>query len=130
MNKNEYAHTVTKKVTDMFLSVLKGYIIAVILIFILALIVTYTPFSNVDIPIKIISYLAIITASFFNAKKYRTLGWLNGAVSGVLYNLILYIISMIFFKDATVQNGILYSILTGIIFGIIGGIIGVNTRRK
>ena len=132
MNKNEYVlkDTLFTKVINIFTSVLKGYIVSVILIFILSLVVTYTSFSETysNIAMTVISSLGILIASLCASKKYTSLGWLHGIICGIVYNLVLYLFSIAFLSFLPAQKGVLSFVLSGALFGVIGGIIGVNLK--
>lgn len=134
MNKAEYASgdTVLSKLITIGLGIIKGYIISLVLLFILACIVTYTSFpeSYVYGVISAITVIGILLASISVAKKYRTLGWVHGAVTGVLYNMILYVISVSFLSFIGAQKGILSFIVIGVVCGALGGIVGVNLKKR
>lgn len=134
MNKAEYASsdTLVSKLISMGLGVVKGYIISLVLLFILACIVTYTSFpeSYVNGIISVITVIGILFASISVAKKYRTLGWLHGAITGVLYSMILYVLSASFLSFTGVQKGVLSFLVIGVVCGALGGIVGVNLKKR
>ena len=96
------------------------------------MLLTYTSLSeNTITPIVLaIVGLSILLGSYLSTKKINKKGILNGAMVGVIYMLILYIISSVIFMDFSINARSIIMIVCGIIAGIIGGIIGVNTNKK
>ena len=110
-------------------SVAIAYVITLILIMIFAILLTYTnvPESFMETGVLIISMLSILISSFLSVKKIKENGLRNGALIGMSYVFVLYILSSIFITGFGLSG---YSIITIIlcgIIGMIGGIIGVNT---
>lgn len=114
--------------------ILKGSIASIILTLILLLIfsilLTYTGISENTIKpvIIIISGISILVGSSISTLKINKNGMLNGGLVGLIYILVIYLLS------STAGAGFsfnLYSIImitVSILMGIIGGIIGVNLK--
>ena len=68
---------------------------SVILKFIFAFIVTYTPYqeSYISVGIVLILIISNVIGGLLTAKEAQSKGWLNGAIAGALYMLILFILS-------------------------------------
>ena len=111
---------------------LLSIIVSVIFLIVFAMLLTYTSLSeNTITPIVLaIVGLSILLGSYLSTKKINKKGILNGAMVGVIYMLILYIISSVIFMDFSINASSIIMIICGIIAGIIGGIIGVNTNKK
>ena len=111
---------------------LLSIIVSVIFLIVFAMLLTYTSLSeNTITPIVLaIVGLSILLGSYLSTKKINKKGILNGAMVGVIYMLILYIISSVIFMDFSINARSIIMIVCGIIAGIIGGIIGVNTNKK
>lgn len=111
---------------------LLSIIVSVIFLIVFAMLLTYTSLSeNTITPIVLaIVGLSILLGSYLSTKKINKKGILNGAMVGVIYMLILYIISSVIFMDFSINASSIIMIVCGIIAGIIGGIIGVNTNKK
>jgi len=111
-------------------SILFSVLLTLILLFIYAVILTYTniPESTIPIGISIISSISILSCSIICMLKIKNNGIINGGAIGLAYMLILYLLS------SSVQTGFslnIYSIVTiisGIFCGMLGGIIGVNIK--
>ena len=111
---------------------LLSIIVSVIFLIIFAMLLTYTNLSeNTITPIVLaIVGLSILLGSYFSTNKINKKGILNGAMVGIIYMLILYIISSVIFMDFSINASSIIMIICGIIAGIIGGIVGVNTNKK
>lgn len=111
---------------------LLSIIVSVIFLIVFAMLLTYTSLSeNTITPVVLaIVGLSILLGSYLSTKKINKKGILNGAMVGVIYMLILYIISSVIFMDFSINASSIIMIICGIIAGIIGGIIGVNTNKK
>ena len=115
------------------LSFLKAAAIAVVLtlavFLVFAFILSYTPLSEGSI-----AYIAYITeilgaavAGFIPAKRAGTKGLLTGALSGILYILIIWIIASLASDGFFIGRHILTMVAISVAAGAVGGISGVNT---
>jgi putative membrane protein (TIGR04086 family) len=64
-----------------------------------------------------------------SSRLYRSRGLMIGAVTGLLFYIILYIVGIIM-RQADLNAMFLLKIFLSIIFGAIGGIIGINMKTK
>ena len=116
-------------------TVLKGtmisMILTVVLLLIFATILTYTNVGENTIPavIIVITAISLLTGSTIVSRKVRKNGLLNGAIIGMTYLMMIYLISSIIGGKFNVTFQSIIMICVGIIFGILGGIVGVNTKR-
>lgn len=114
----------------------KSLILSILLTFIalllLSAVLNFTDVSeNIISPsIIVISSVCIMIGSFIVSKKIKEKGILNGAILGILYMFILYIISSIANGSFALNVSSLAMIGIGIIAGIFGGILGVNLNNK
>ena len=111
---------------------LLSIIVSAIFLIVFAMLLTYTSLSeNTITPVVLaIVGLSILLGSYLSTKKINKKGILNGAMVGIIYMLILYIISSVIFMDFSINASSIIMIVCGIIAGIIGGIVGVNTNKK
>lgn len=115
-------------------SIIKGIVISFLITipffaaFSLALSYTDFPEKYVSTSVIITTVISIIVAGSTATSKISKKGWINGAVVGTIYMLVLYILSSISFKDFSITRQTITMIIIGILSGSIGGIIGVNLK--
>lgn len=116
------------------INILKGVCISIgltlVLLLIFAIILTYTNVKEDTITpvIIVVTALSIIIGSSIANMKISKNGILNGAIIGIIYLLIIYLISS-FMNNKFELTGISFvMIVASIICGILGGIIGVNKK--
>ncbi len=116
------------------ITLLKGVVLSfsatLVLIVLMSIILTYSNLSEGVIPVinSIIMILSIALGSIYMSLKVNKKGWLNGAVVGLLYIIILIIIGSIFIDTFKLDSFILLRSVISIITGIVGGMIGINLR--
>ncbi len=93
--------------------------------------------SNTLIPDKLISPAVLITtiisvliAGIIAGRNLRSRGLINGIAVGILYMVILYLISSIVYRDFSINSYTLAMLVIGAVSGGIGGIIGVNIKAS
>lgn len=117
-----------------FMHIFKGVVISLIasilLLIIFAILLTYTDIKeNIINPVIIvITSISILMGSSIANIKIRKNGLLNGALIGLIYMAIIYLISSILNWKFGLNVESLVFILVGIICGILGGVIGVNKK--
>ena len=107
-------------------------VISCIFLIVFASILAYTNVSENTIKpvLFIILGMSVIVGSIISTKYIRKNGFLNGALVGCMYIIILYVISSIYTSNISVSSNLIIVILLGCITGMIGGIIGVNINKK
>lgn len=134
MNKADYVceDTLLTRVTRVITGVLKGYAFAVVMLLIIAAVITYTSVSETYLSgaISVVTVLSIIISAVSVSKKNRTMGWLHGMITGLVYSIVLYVFAAVFLSDVGVQKSFIVSIAVGAVCGALGGIAGVNMNRK
>lgn len=118
------------------LRILKGsvfaIIISLILLFIFALLLTYTDISETTmVPVVItIVGISILIGSMVSTRTISKNGLLNGGLVGLIYGIILYLSSSLCLVGFSVTIYSLVMIAVAIITGMVGGVIGVNLNHK
>ena len=113
-------------------SILKGVAISLVTTFILlvifAAILTFTNVQeNAIVPVVIvITGVSLLIGSTIGNRKIRKNGLINGALVGLIYILILYLISSILNGNFLLNMKSIIMIIVAMIFGILGGVIAVN----
>lgn len=102
--------------------------LSLLLIFILSIILVSTKLNeNLINPITIgIVSFSLFFGGFRISKSKKEKGIVYGAILGIAYMLILYIISSILNHDFSININSFAMMILGILGGAIGGIIGVN----
>ena len=119
---------------NQFLLMFKGMcismIVSIVMIFVLSILLSFSDIKeSVIMPTVIfISAFSILMGSFLVAKRVEQKGIVYGSVLGLIYMLILYLISSILNFDFSLNGNAIIMIVFGIIGGAIGGILGVNLK--
>lgn len=117
-----------------FIRVIKGSAFAVVLTLILLLIysafLTYTKLNESTMPVFIIGITAIsiLIGSLMSSVNIRKNGIVNGALVGLIYIVVIYLLSSIATKTFSLNMYSIIMIIINTVAGAIGGIIGVNKR--
>lgn len=123
-----------EKLESLF-KILKGSLISVgitlIFLFIFALILTYTNVqeNTINPVIIIITFISILIGSSISTLKMRKNGLINGGFIGLIYILLIYLISSLTGSGFSLGMYTLIMIISAIFSGMLGGIIGVNFNR-
>ncbi len=117
-----------------FIRVIKGSAFAVVLTLILLLIysafLTYTKLNESTMPVFVIGITAIsiLIGSLMSSVNIRKNGIANGALVGLIYIVVIYLLSSIATKTFSLNMYSIIMIIISTVAGAIGGIIGVNKR--
>lgn len=117
-----------------FLLMVKGIAISMILsllmMLILSMVLSFSSVKeNVIMPTVIfISAFSILVSSFLVAKRIESKGIIYGSLLGLIYMLILYLLSSILNFDFSLNTNVVVMITFGIVGGAIGGVLGVNLK--
>lgn len=123
-----------KEGVNKFMLMVKGVCISIgltlVMILILSIVLSFTAIKeNVIMPTVIfVSSFSILLGGFLVAKKVDEKGIVYGSILGLIYMLILYLISSILNFDFSLNGNAIIMIVFGIIGGAIGGILGVNLK--
>lgn len=133
---NEKKKKTEEKNKDGLLKILKGSIISIVMslaiLFLMAVLLTYTNIPESIIPIIIIvtSVISILTGSIFSTIKINRNGLLNGGIIGIIYIITIYIISSITIVGFHLNLKSMIMIVISVLAGMVGGIIGVNLNKN
>jgi len=128
INADENNGEVNKSIIQIVKGCIISIILAVILLFIFSLILTYTSVSeNTIVPVIIvITAISILIGSSISSAKLKKNGLLNGGVIGIAYMLIFYLISSIASGGFALNTSAIIMLITG----IVAGILRWNSRSK
>lgn len=112
--------------------IIKGSIISIVITLIALVIfagfLTYTSISESTIPTVtiIIAVISILIGSSLSMTTIRKNGIVNGAIIGLIYIAVIYLLSSIIEKDFSLNKYSMAMIISSALAGALGGIIGVN----
>lgn len=116
---------VIKKYT---LGLIFSFVITLIGISLTAIIFAYTNIKDIHMQSFVFGTIlfSVLIGSTYISKSIRKKGLILGGIFGVLYCLILYILSVVAYNGIYISNTLLIYLLISFVSGVIGGIIGVN----
>lgn len=123
-----------KEGINQFLLMLKEVCLSIgmtlIMILILSIVLSFSEIKeNVIMPTVIfMSSFSILVGGFLVAKKMNEKGIVYGSLLGLIYMVILYLISSILNFDFSLNVNAVIMIALGIVGGAIGGVLGVNLK--
>ena len=114
--------------------IIKGIVISFILtlisVFIFSIVLTYTntPESTIFPVIAFITAISILIGSSVSTIKINKRGIIKGGAIGLIYILILYLLSSIITTGFMVNLNTIILIAAATLAGMVGGIVGVNIK--
>lgn len=72
------------------------------------------------------SGFSIFVGGFYAARRAGTAGWLNGAVAGAIYTVLLLVIGNLLIPDLQLTGSAITHVFLGIVAGTAGGVFGIN----
>lgn len=108
-----------------------SFISTLVLLFIFAIVLTYTSIAESVIPpvIIVITIISILLGSSISTIKIKKNGIVNGGIIGLSYILMLYFISSIVHTGFALNTYSIVMIILSILAGMVGGIVGVNRKK-
>ena len=109
-------------------SIIISVFVSLLLILILSFFISNTSLkeSIINPSVIFISAISILIGGFLVSKKVRKKGILYGALVGLIYMLVMYLISSLINLDFSINLNSVIMIGFGILGGAVGGILGVN----
>lgn len=119
------------KISSLFKGLLTSVIITVLAFLLLSLILANTDFPQrlITPAVVVTTIISVLTAGSVSTKGIRNKGWLNGSIVGLIYMIILYLISSLIYNNFTIDKYVITMTVIGILAGAIGGILGINTGK-
>lgn len=124
----------TEGTTNNLVRILKGsgasIVITLVLLLIYSALLTYTSLNENTMSIFIIGITAIsiLAGSLISSLNIRKNGLTNGALVGLIYILVIYLLSSIIGQNFSLNMYSIIMMIASVIAGAIGGIIGVNKK--
>ncbi len=113
-------------------NVFVSFLVTAVLLFLSAIAVTYlsAPEPVIDAVVLVVTAFCVLWGGFRASRHLGRQGLLSGAISGMVYVVLLYLIGSLVFGKLTFASHTMLSMMIGIGCGAIGGIIGVNTKKR
>lgn len=110
------------------ISLLISFLTTLICISLVSAVFTYTNIDDKHLQTFVfgIVMLSVLIGATVLARKMKKRGLIYGGIFGIMYCLILYVISAIAYTGIFFSNTLLIYLLISFLAGIVGGIIGVN----
>jgi putative membrane protein (TIGR04086 family) len=107
-----------------------SFVFTLVLVLIVSILLTYTSLQEFRIPLlnTIIMIISITVGSIYIAVKAGEKGWLNGAMIGAFYFLILVLLNYFFIRPFIFDIYSISKFFISLITGVIGGMIGINIK--
>lgn len=108
----------------------RGYVLSLLLFLLFGIIITYTMAGEGLIPLvtTIVMILGVVYGAIYTVAHIGTKGWLHGALIGLVFMLLLVILSKMFLTEYTLDRYVGYRLLISIAAGSVGGMIGINIK--
>ncbi|MFR0822930.1 MAG: TIGR04086 family membrane protein [Clostridia bacterium] len=124
------------ELTQNIMRVVKGSIVAIILtlalLFVFAMILTYTSIQENTIQpvVIVITAISLLIGSSISTLKIKKYGLINGAAVGLIYIITIYVLSSLTGTGFSMNLNAIIMMAAAIIAGMVGGIIGVNLSGR
>lgn len=126
---------IAKEKNSSIVKVAKGSIIAILItllfLSIYAVLLSTTDISETTIVpvVLVITGISILIGSSMSTVSIKNKGMINGFLVGLIYIIVLYIISSLMLVGFELNSNSIIMILIGAVTGMIGGVIGVNLKQ-
>ena len=126
---------IAKEKNSSIVKVAKGGIIAILItllfLSIYAVLLSTTDISETTIVpvVLVITGISILIGSSMSTVSIKNKGMINGFLVGLIYIIVLYIISSLMLVGFELNSNSIIMILIGAVTGMIGGVIGVNLKQ-
>lgn len=116
----------------LFKGVIISLIVTLILLTVSSLIITYTGVSENMVPVFAMAsaVISILVGSIASSKTAKSKGYLIGALCGLVYILMLYIVASLISERIDFNGHTATLFVVGAVVGAVGGVIGINTGGK
>lgn len=111
--------------------ILAGYILIIPLFAVLSYCISLMKFPEKYITgaVIIANIISVIVAGTVSASAVKIKGWLNGAVTGLIYYLVLFLVSSMVLRNLHFGLTALTTMITCILGGSFGGMLGINYKK-
>lgn len=103
-------------------------IITLLFLFVISLLLRFTGLSELKLPFlnNMTSVVSIAIGSLYISLNVKENGWINGALVGFIYYVLIIVLNKIFIKTLTFDIILLAKLIGASLIGAISGVIGIN----
>ena len=108
--------------------VLRGFMLTLVALLIYSVVLKFATLSDgiSSMFILVLTLISILYGSIFSAKKISKKGWLVGASVGLLYIVIIYLVSLLAGREAALSLKDLIRVTLAVVVGGLSGMLGIN----
>ncbi|MBZ4662503.1 MAG: family rane protein [Caloramator sp.] len=108
-------------------SIIRGIILSIVLLLITAVVFHYSNLDpkHIDTVTFIITVLSIVYAALYGCFKIKTKGYLHGGIIGILYMVVVGMVSLFVQKGNIHFKGLVIMLIMSLVIGIFSGLIGI-----
>ena len=109
-----------------------GFVLTIVLLFLVSVVGVFAslPEAVMKLLVSAVTYTTIGICGFFAARHIRRGGLVSGAISGLIYTIVLYLIGSIVNGDFSLNSSSAIFALISVLSGALGGIVGINLGYK
>lgn len=108
---------------------LRSLLVSCAFILVITLLIRLTPLPELTVPYLVVAgmLVSIISGSMYVGRRVGTKGWLRGGFTGVLYIVVILILSHFLNLGPDLGMSVLSRLFLGFSFGCVGGMLGINS---
>lgn len=109
-----------------------SFVFTLVVFVVFAFLLTYTPVpdSSIDAVVFVTTVFAVMLSGIISGRCATSRGWLKGAVGGMAYVIILYILGAVFGNGFVFDKHAGALAATGFLSGAFGGVVGINLKKN
>lgn len=108
-------------------SLIRGVILSIVLLLVTAIVFHFSNLdpTHIDTVTFIITVLSIVYAAIYGSFKIKSKGYLHGGIIGLLYMIVVAMISLFVQKGNIHYKGLIIMMIMSLVIGIFSGMIGI-----
>lgn len=132
MTKTNTVHSGQSDFIYILSSAAVGFVLTIVLLFVASALAATAclPEAIVSLIVTAVTYLSVGVSGFRSARGIGRSGLISGAVTGLIYVTVLYLIGSIVSGNFMVSSSSAVNALICVLSGAVGGLIGINLRHK
>jgi len=109
-----------------------SYIITLPVFIIFSIILCFVDFpANLITPVVILTTIvSLLCSGYISSKGLKSRGWLNGAITGLIYISVLYLAGSTILSNFRIDRYAAITVVIAVLSGVIGGMAGMNSGHR